>query len=204
MLKSRKIFRGETLMENEVTSVNVSYTTPLGKKASRAFTNVDPNASDKEIVDFSEAMNDLTTNTLTSTSKITKKEIDTSITYYDLEVTITKGNDTNNGITINGTSGATIEINKMSTTTDAYQMSRVGIAVKANNTVIVHPSYTIEPNGYALEGATVFMEPTSGGIQFNVTNAQEEGATGTVTIKFLPGIQDNIHYNGTTVTISIV
>lgn len=191
-------------MENEVTSVNVSYTTPLGKKASRAFTNVDPNASDKEIVDFSEAMNDLTTNTLTSTSKITKKEIDTSITYYDLEVTITKADDTNNGITINGTSGATIELSKMSTTTDAYQMSRVGIGVKANNTVIVNPSFTLETAGNAFEGAVVFIEPTSGGLQFNVTYSQEEPSPGTATIRFLPGIQDNIHYNGATVTISIV
>ena len=80
-------------METETTSVNISYTTPLGKKASRAFTNVDPNASDKEIVDFSEAMNDLTTNTLTSTSKITKKEIDTSVTYYDSWIGINTDND---------------------------------------------------------------------------------------------------------------
>lgn len=193
-------------MENEVTSVNVSYTTPLGKKASRAFTNVDPNASDKEIIDFSEAMNDLTTNTLTSTSKITKKEIDTSITYYDLVVSVAKNaeKDPNNGITINGTSGATIEINKMPTTTDAYGMASVGFGIKANNTVITYPSYTIEPDGYALEGATVFIEPIAGGLQINITNAQEEGATGTLTIKILPGVQGNIHYNGATVTFSIV
>ena len=90
-------------MENEVTSVNISYTTPLGKKSSRAFTNVDPNASDKEIVDFSEAMNDLTTNTLTSTSKITKKEIDTSVTYYDSWIGI---NFDNNGKTPDNTQSA--------------------------------------------------------------------------------------------------
>ena len=192
-------------METETTSVNISYTTPLGKKSSRAFTNIDPEASDKEIVDFSEAMNDLTNNTLTSTSKITKKEIDTSITYYDLEVTITKGNDTNNGITINGTSGAVIELSKMPTTSDAYQMANVGIAVKANNTIIEHPAFTIEEvSGYAFEGAVVFIGLTSGGLQFEVTYAQEEPATGTATIKFLPGIQGNIHYNGATVTISIV
>lgn len=72
----------------ETTSLNMSYTTPLGKKASRAFTNVDPNATDSELANFSEAMNDLTTNTLTSTSKITKKDIDISNTYYKSWVSI--------------------------------------------------------------------------------------------------------------------
>ena len=72
----------------ESTSLNMGYTTPLGKKSSRAFTNIDPNATDSELATFSEAMNDLTNNTLTATSKITKKDIDISNTYYESWVSI--------------------------------------------------------------------------------------------------------------------
>lgn len=56
-------------------SLNISMTSASGKKQSRAITNISPNATTNELNTFAQNLVGLTTNTLVSTSKITKEEL---------------------------------------------------------------------------------------------------------------------------------
>lgn len=192
-------------METEMTSVNISYTTPLGKKSSRAFTNIDPNASDSSIADFSEAMNDLTNNTLTATSKITKKEIDTSVTYYDLTLNLSKGEDDNAAIAISG-STITVDLSEISGSgTDPDSgMTYADIGAKINDTRIPIPSFILTEisgtqgdntlyNIYKLANLiTIGFKQSDNTINFSFT------------ITIPAGVYNNQHYNAATVTINFV
>lgn len=57
------------------TSLNLQMTSAAGKKISKSVTDVDPNAQQKDLLDFTEQFVDLTTNTLDSTTRIDKEEL---------------------------------------------------------------------------------------------------------------------------------
>lgn len=66
-------------------SINLSITSSAGKKSSKAYTDINPDASNTELNQFANSINQLTSNTLTSVSKITKEEISGN-TYYDVAI----------------------------------------------------------------------------------------------------------------------
>ena len=189
-------------METETTSVNISYTTPLGKKSSRAFTNVDPHASDSEIVNFSEAMNDLTTNTLTATSKITKKDIDLSATYYDLTVEISDSNNDNDAITISGNT-VTVDPSKCEESTDIYGENMTGITIvcKVDGTRININNLIVEQTD--CNNRQYVIQQNSGNVDIGFYNNDSAQAQ-TVKITIPDGVSGNKHYNGKKITINIV
>lgn len=67
-------------------SVNLGITAASGKKSTKAITDIDPNANNSDINAFVDAAMNLTTNTLTSITKIIKEDIDK--TYTPLTFTV--------------------------------------------------------------------------------------------------------------------
>ena len=124
-------------------SVNMGITAANGKKSSKAYTDIDPNASNADIKAFVTAANNLTTNTLTSVTKITKEDIDK--TYSPIVITTTT--DGNVTPTI---SGNTVSISAQDIITNAYVYAGTGdvqgdnfryayfqISIKANSVDVI-------------------------------------------------------------------
>lgn len=68
---------------SESVSFTMSVTDQADKKMTRSITDVDPSATDSQIVALAEGLNSLTTNTLSNISRVAKKDLDPTITYYD-------------------------------------------------------------------------------------------------------------------------
>lgn len=62
------------------TSVNIGITAANGKKSTKAVTDIDPTAANSDIKAFTSALNNLTTNSITSINKIVKEDIDKTYT----------------------------------------------------------------------------------------------------------------------------
>lgn len=61
-------------------SINIGITAANGKKSTKAITDISPNASNSDMLEFANAINDITTNSITSINKITKESIDETYT----------------------------------------------------------------------------------------------------------------------------
>lgn len=79
-------------------SVNLGITAANGKKSTKAITDIEPNANNSDINAFVDAAMNLTTNMLTSITKVTKEDIDKNYT----PITITVDSNKNVTPTING------------------------------------------------------------------------------------------------------
>lgn len=73
-------------------SVNLGITSALGKKSTKAYTDINPYATNSQIVAFADAVNNLTTNSLTSMTKIIKDDLELS---YSSIVTSISADDSN-------------------------------------------------------------------------------------------------------------
>ena len=67
-------------------SMNIGITAANGKKSTKAITDISPFASNSDMKAFALAINDITTNDITSINKITKEDID--FTYTPLTFTV--------------------------------------------------------------------------------------------------------------------
>ena len=63
-------------MSTEKVSLTMSTTSTAGKNSTKSITDINDNASDSELLGFATAFNNLTTNTLGTVAKVTKREID--------------------------------------------------------------------------------------------------------------------------------
>ena len=73
------------------TSVNIGITAANGKKSTKAVTDIDPSAANSDIKAFTSALNNLTTNSITSINKIVKEDIDK--TYTPITFTVDNNQD---------------------------------------------------------------------------------------------------------------
>lgn len=63
-------------MSEEKISLTMTTTSTAGKTATKSITDINDNATDAELMNFASAFNNLTTNTLGTVSKVTKREIE--------------------------------------------------------------------------------------------------------------------------------
>ena len=63
-------------MSEEKISLTMTTTSTAGKTATKSITDINDNASDGELLTFASAFNNLTTNTLGTVAKVTKRELD--------------------------------------------------------------------------------------------------------------------------------
>ena len=106
------------------TSVIMGLTTTSNKKTSKSITNVDPNASAGDIKTFVDGLNSITSDTLTSITRVQKTDIEG--TYADRTVTIDKDNDENNAVTIDG-KNITVNFPQVADTTTYENMTYITI-----------------------------------------------------------------------------
>ena len=106
------------------TSVIMGLTTTSNKKTSKSITNVDPNASAGDIKTFVDGLNSITSDTLTSITRVQKTDIEG--TYADRTVTITKDNDANNAVTIDG-NNITVNFTQVADTSSYEDMTYITI-----------------------------------------------------------------------------
>lgn len=184
-------------------SATITSTSTNGKKSTKAITYISPNASNGGIVALATALNNVTTNTLNEVGKVTKETI-SGVTYNDLTLSLSKGEDDNNAITI---SGNTI-------TVDASEVSGVGtdpdsgmtyadISAKINDTKIPMLNFNLTTS-----------DDWGNLILFNINLTTNNITIGfkeynnAINLSFkitIPGgIYNNQHYNAATITINIV
>ena len=89
------------------TSITLSQQVSSDTKKTRSITNINPDASNQQLVNLATALNALTTNTLKDINRIDKTEIDPDITYYSVKFTVDTPDehitfdDSTNTVTIN-------------------------------------------------------------------------------------------------------
>ena len=111
------------------TSVIMGLTTTSNKKTSKSITNVDPNASAGDIKTLVDGLNSITTDTLTSITRVQKTDIEG--TYADRTVTIDKENDANNAVTIDGKT-ITVNFPQVADTTTYEDMTYITISTNVS------------------------------------------------------------------------
>ena len=183
------------------TSIIMGLTTTTSKKTSKSITNVNPNASDGDIKNFVDGVNSLTSDTLTSITKVSKSDIE-NVTYYDITIETTFFNNDNGCLSWNN-STKTLTVDKSKIPADSWNISTnpyVNFVFKANNTVINTFEYaSTSPAGEF--ASPISIQPGGNGLS---VAAVAEDDTNPITIKILAGRYSTINYNSTTITIQIV
>ena len=181
------------------TSIIMALTSTTGKKSSKSITDVNPNASNGDIKNFVDGVNAITTDTLGTITKVSKSEV-ANVTYHNLTITLNKTNDSQNAITINGTT-VDVDYSKIGEINDIFEMPRITIESQLNNQNI-SVSYYTETTGY-MPG--MFLDLDSPKIY--ITNPGDSVGTGsTIIIHIKEGQYINgstvYHYNGADITIN--
>lgn len=70
------------------TSLTLEQMTSTNTKKSRSITNINPAATDQQLVNLATALNDLTTNTLKGVNRVDKTEIDPNVVYTPVVVSL--------------------------------------------------------------------------------------------------------------------
>lgn len=177
------------------TSLTMSTVATNGKKSTKSVTNIDPTATDTELLTFANALNNVTTNTLETVNKVTKKELDG--TSLDLNLTASKGNDSSNAITISG-NNITVDSTKIADTSDIDAMTYLSLKFKLNNVEIDIGQYIVEGSGdfyndgYLMTSGMAIDNHTG----LNITFYKPSSATtGTASITIPEGTANALDYN---------
>lgn len=179
------------------TSLTMEQMTSTNTKKTRSITNINPDATDQQLVNLATTLNALTTNTLKGINRVDKTEIDPDVVYSQIEVYNADAEHPQlpSAVTIDG---LTININNASVTENlelmfSFRIKNVTNAdivfdtVTAKNTVNegIYASYLIE-----------YMDGTYPRSQiefYYMKNTSTESATTTFTF---PG--GSVTYQGTT------
>ena len=186
------------------TSVIMNLTTTAGKKSSKSITDVDPNASNGDIKNFFYGLNSITTYTLGTITKVSKSEIE-NVTYYDLSLTATKSNDSNNAITISG-KNITIDSTKIVDTSDLDSMTSLTLKFTVNNNAIDTGKFIVEGNGDFFNDGYLMTSGTSVDSHVGISIVlykPSSAKTGTVTLTIPAGKYSTYNYNACTVNFNI-
>ena len=184
-------------------SILMDVTSTAGKTSSKTITDISTDASDGDILAFAQQMNALTTNSLESVSTVTKKTI-SGITYYDLALSLLKGEDDNNAITISGNT-ITVDMSEISGvgTDPDSGMTYADISAKINNTKIPMLNFNVTTSGDWGNLILFNINLTTN----NITIGFKE-YNNTINLSFtitIPeGVFNNQHYNAATVTVNLI
>lgn len=116
-------------MPNESVSFTMNITDQAEKKMTRSITDINPAATDDQIVQLAEGLNSLTTNTLGNISRVEKKDIDPTIEYQDIVWDLTV--DGSGVASDTSTNTVTVTISQLPTlSTDLSEWATFGITPK--------------------------------------------------------------------------
>ena len=126
------------------TAINIAQTSTAGKKLSKAIADINPNVSNGVLNTFATRLNALTTSDLGGVTKVTKEEIEAG-TYYDIALTYSADNDTNNALSWNATTKTvTYDLTKVGQDLDLGTSVMASFNCKVNGTNLIVPAYTFK------------------------------------------------------------
>lgn len=192
-------------------SMTMTTQTQEGKKSTKAVTDISENASNQQLVTLAQALNNITTNTLGDVGKVTK-EIVSGVTYYDLSITYSVENDTNNAVSIVG-NAITVDTTKLPVTYNITEMVTVFIKTQLDNQDFIPTNFSSTGSGEYIDEMAFSVSITNntlakglGVMLFQPSNQSTppESTTGTATVTIPADTYNGKHYNGVTVTFNLV
>lgn len=191
-------------------SMTMATQTQEGKKSTKAVTDISENASNQQLVTLAQALNNITTNTLGDVGKVTK-EIVSGVTYYDLSITYSVDNDTNNAVSIVG-NAITVDTTKLPTTRDISEMVTVFIKTQLDSQNFTPEYFTSTGSGAYINEAAFSVSISNNDLVHGImtmlyqpsTSTPASSTTGTATVTIPAGTYNGKHYNGVTVTFNFV
>ncbi len=182
------------------TSISYSSTASGGKTLSKSVTAINPNIDNAVAKTFTQKLNALTTNTLSSINRVDKTEIDPNKTYYD--ITLTKNTTDSSGTHIiwDAANPTKITVQDFS---DAHEYLTLDMNLNGNDFNLDNGiPYIVERHGETNSFSIVVISEPSG-ICFDFTG----GISGNITVtipsgKTMTGNPSREYYfNGITFTI---
>lgn len=186
------------------TSISYSSTASGGKTLSKSITDINPNIDNAVAKTFTQKLNALTTNTLSTINRVDKTEIDPNITYYDIAITKNTAESSGEHIVWNAS-----EPTKITITAGEIDREYLTLILKANNNALNLENgvpYIVERHANSDNGTNGFsIAVANNSITFDMMGMNLDGYV-TVTIpggKTLIGNPAREHYfNGVTFTIT--
>lgn len=170
------------------TSLTLEQMTSTNTKKSRSITNINPDATNQQLINLATSLNALTTNTLKGINRVDKTEIDTDIVYSTVEAYWSDdGSQVPTGVTIDG---LTININNASITETV--VISIGFRIQGvTNANIVFNSMTVKnttANGvYAAYSMSEYTDITNPRTQLDIQYLQNSSTGSETTTLTIPG-----------------
>ena len=181
----------------------MNLTDPNSQKTTKSITNVAPNASAGDIKAFAVGMNALTSNTLDSITKVDKTSIDTTRQYEDPVLTITKDNDSNNAVTIDGNI-ITVDFTKTVNSLDISQQTYVIIKNEYATLESMGDKFNVEFEPVQSGGhvGSISISPDTEGIMLSFMHLDSNNTQNlTITFAGTRKLNTNTYFNPVTVEI---
>lgn len=206
-------------MSEEKISLTMTTTSTAGKTATKSITDINDNATDAELLNFASAFNNLTTNTLGTVAKVTKREIEEAGELTNPIQSINPGDEAPSGLyTINGTgTSRTVAVNESTLATfiasnDSATTGGIEITLPNNFTSTVYAGKikiapTVNTNEFminlgiavAVEANTILLFACTPCVGLTDAACVE----GNVTVQFDSVTVDGVKYAPWTVTFTL-